>query len=90
MDTNDFINLLQDKAAAEKVLDALEAVKNAIAVRIYTKNPSVYDIQRIINFHVNQARRKYKEKTDAYIAAAKQAVYETSIEKYPEVKEREQ
>ena len=90
MVTNDFINLLQDKLTAEKVLEELESVKNAVAVRIYTGNASAYDILRIINFHVNQARRKYKEKTDAYIAAAKQAVYESSIEKPCEVKEREQ
>ena len=89
MDTNDFINLLQDKYTAEKVLDALEGVKTAVAVRINTVNPSAHDILRLINFYVNQARREYKEKTDAYIAAAQQAVYEASIEKPCEVKERE-
>lgn len=91
MDTNDFINLLQDKYTAEKVLDALEGVKNAVAVRIYTPgNHSAYDILRIINFHVNQARRKYKKKTDAYISAAQQVAYEAAIEKPCVVKEHQQ
>ena len=90
MDTNDFINLLQDKLIAEKVLDALEEIKTAIVMRITTADPSAHDILRLTDFYVNQARRKYKEKTDAYIAAAKQAVYESSIENPCEAKEREQ
>ena len=86
MDTNDFINLLQDKVTAEKVLNALEDVRIAVAVHIETVNPSAHDILKLINLCVYQARRKYKEKTDAYIAAAKQVVYEASIEKYCEVR----
>ena len=82
MDTNDFINLLQDKVTAEKVLDALEDVRIAVAVHIETVNPSAHDVLKLINLCVYQARQKYKEKTDACIAAAKQAVYESSIEKF--------